>query len=124
MKIQEIRIARLQEFVEDAGGAAAVERLYEVNASYIAQLINKHRPFGEKSARKIEGQCKLVPFYFDSYSTKPGEQKKAEQNQVDYLINQILSQMDERTKLQYLKIGNSLVEPEENGHTTPKKGHQ
>jgi transcriptional regulator with XRE-family HTH domain len=43
------------------------------------------------------------------------------QNAAEYKIQRIVEQMDERTKQQYLKIGNSLVEPgpEENGHTQP-----
>jgi len=111
MKIQELRIARLREFVKDKGGAAAVEKLYDVDASYISQIINKHRPFGEKSARKIEQQCKLLPNYFDSYPDSTQQPLAANQTQLDYMISQVVSQMDERTKLQYLKIGNSLAEP-------------
>lgn len=40
---------------------------------------------------------------------------KVEQNSPEYMINQIMKQMDEKTKRQLLKIGNSLVEPESNG---------
>lgn len=44
-----------------------------------------------------------------------------------YLIHQTAQKMDEKTQRQYLKIGNSLVEPEDNGgngHTEKKRSHQ
>lgn len=55
MTIQDIRIANLKDFIDTKGTAAAIEDAYEgVSASYLSQLINKHRPFGEKAARKFE----------------------------------------------------------------------
>lgn len=36
---------------------------------------------------------------------------------IEYKVQQVMSQMDDRTKQQLLKIGNSLVEPEANGKT-------
>lgn len=78
MNIKEIRVINLKTFVEKQGGAAALSQKYEaINASYISQLINGHRPFGEKSARKIESICNLLPNYFD---TQVLDQNLAEYN--------------------------------------------
>lgn len=70
MDIKEIRVKNLTDFVKTQGGAASVSRKYpEIDASYISQLINHHRPFGEKSARRIEDVCKLPSYYFDNFNT-------------------------------------------------------
>ena len=45
---------------------ASLEKQYGVNASWISQLVNEKRSFGEKSARKMEEQFGLEPFYFDT----------------------------------------------------------
>ncbi len=67
MEIKEIRVMNLIAFVRQEGGAAKVARKFpEIDASYISQLVNKHRPFGEKSARRIEALCNLPNLYFDT----------------------------------------------------------
>lgn len=66
MDIQEVRIRNLKEFVYLRGGAAAMSRMYDgINTSYISQLVNGMRSFGEKAARKLEMQCGLPKNYFD-----------------------------------------------------------
>ena len=66
MDIKEIRVKRLTAVIDKLGGAANDERDYDIIASYLSQLINGHRPFGEKSARNIELKLGLAAFYFDS----------------------------------------------------------
>lgn len=66
MDIKKIRVQHLQELLEALGGAASLSKSYDdINPSYLSQLINGHRPFGEKSARKLEKKLELEPYYFD-----------------------------------------------------------
>ena len=66
MDIKELRVKNLTAFVKAYGGAASLVNAHpELSAAYLWQLINFHRPFGEKSARKIETICKLQPNFFD-----------------------------------------------------------
>lgn len=66
MEIKQIRVNNLKRFVEAQGGAASLSRRHEgIDASYLSQLINGHRPFGEKSARNIEKICNLPVNFFD-----------------------------------------------------------
>lgn len=44
---------------------ASIERDFDVNASYISQIVNGNRQLGESAARKMEVQLKLPTFYFD-----------------------------------------------------------
>ncbi len=37
-----------------------------INATYISQILNGHRKFGEKSARNLESKIGLTPNYFDT----------------------------------------------------------
>lgn len=105
MEIQEIRIKRLKEFLQENGGAAAVSRKFDsIDASYLSQLVCRYRSFGEKAARNLEQKFGLSAFYFDRMI--------ASKNDVDYLINQIISRMDETEKQQLLRIANSLVDPQ------------
>jgi|GEM_PF-1763069 len=104
MKIQETRILKLQEFVKKVGSAAEIQRQYGVDASYLSQILNKHRPFGEKSARKIELACKLAPFYFDEQ-----EQLMAKQDTPEYEVIMIMEQMSDTQKQQMVMIGKTLA---------------
>lgn len=66
MDIKKARVQRLIELIERLGGAANVARNFDdINPSYISQLINEIRPFGEKSARNLEKKLKLDEYYFD-----------------------------------------------------------
>jgi hypothetical protein len=114
MEIKKIRVERLKAFVQDEGGPAAVARKFnDVDASYLSQLINGHRPFGEKSARNLESKFSLPALYFDSL--------ELQQERGLYIVQQIYDQMDEKTRQQWIAIGNTLAEPkpEDNGHTQP-----
>lgn len=44
---------------------ASIEEEFDVNASYISQLLNKRRNFGEAAARKMEEKFNLPTFYFE-----------------------------------------------------------
>lgn len=104
MDIQAIRVKRLKEFLEKEGGAAAISRKFEnVDASYLSQIINGFSPFGEKAARTLEKKLNLNAFYFDRLI--------ATKSDVDLMINEIISRMDENEKQQLLRIANSLLDP-------------
>ncbi|MGB4810979.1 MAG: hypothetical protein WBP13_00645 [Methylophilaceae bacterium] len=103
MNIQDIRIENLTRFINKIGSAAKIGKEYEgISASYLSQLINKHRPFSEKSARKIEQVCSMLPFPLD---TLTANQERAEYGAIvpDRLETQVIlamRQMDEATKHQ------------------------
>ena len=61
-----MRIENLKALVKKEGGAASLARRFDVDASYISQLINGHRGFGEKSARSIEEKLKLKSGWLDN----------------------------------------------------------
>lgn len=70
--VQELRIRRLRALVKHAGGPAAFVRALRpdvdgkpLEPSYISQLLNSHRGFGEKAARKLAGRAGLPSNYFD-----------------------------------------------------------
>lgn len=65
MNIQDIRIVNYRQFVDANGGPASVAKTFDIDASYTSQLLNKHRPFGEKSARNIERKCGLKVLQLD-----------------------------------------------------------
>ncbi len=110
MDINNIRVQKLKEFVKDNGGAAALAKKWpEIDPSYISQLINHPRGFGEKAARKLEMICQLSVNYFDTL--------EAQQDRAKYLIDQVVDQMSESQKQQLLKIAITLTEPEANGNT-------
>lgn len=51
---QEIRRERLAQEIGKEESVAAFARKYQVDATYMRQLLSKHRPFGEKAAKKLE----------------------------------------------------------------------
>ena len=72
MEISDFRRARLQELVTKAGGPAEFVRQHSrpdadkpIDQTYVSQLLNKHRNFGEKAARSMEIRAGLRPYYFD-----------------------------------------------------------
>lgn len=67
MDISKIRRENLRQLVDQhKSNKAAFGRRYGVDPTYISQLLNKHRNFGEKAARNMEGKLKLKPFTLDS----------------------------------------------------------
>src|ERR1700739_698193 len=71
MKRDTPRLAALPNLVRDDGGPAAFVKkrsrrdLAAIDASYISQLLNYHRSFGEKAARTLQRQAGLKPPLFD-----------------------------------------------------------
>jgi len=74
---------------------------------------------------KLAYACNVNPYWLD---TGEGDMLAPaglhlSENSPEYKIQQLMSQMDERTKQQLLKIGSTLVEPEPgaNGDTPKRK---
>jgi phage repressor protein C with HTH and peptisase S24 domain len=59
------RVRTLRRLVEAEGKIVEFARKFDLDASYISQLLNGHRGFGERSARKIEQKMGLPEGYFD-----------------------------------------------------------
>jgi len=69
--IQTVRINNLRATIAGkSDNAADFARKFNLDASYISQVLNGHRGFGEKAARKFEKQAKLRPGELDE--TKSG----------------------------------------------------
>lgn len=68
----EIRVKNLAEILkeleqkEGLNSYAKVGRAYDINASYLSQLLNGTRTFGEKAARNIEEKLGLAKFQLDA----------------------------------------------------------
>ena len=61
------RVERLRAAVELAGGPAAFARLHPgIDPTYVSQLLNEHRSFGEKAARKMEELAGWARGYLDT----------------------------------------------------------
>lgn len=60
MKEQNIRVENLKAMIAKSGGIAVFARAHDgVDPTYISQLINGHRNFGERAARKMEERIGL-----------------------------------------------------------------
>ncbi len=59
------RRLRLIALIEKFESRAQMVRRYDLNDSYLHQLINGIAPFGEKAARNLENQMGLTYKYFD-----------------------------------------------------------
>lgn len=72
LQINQVRVARLKELVEKAGGIADFVRQYRneaadkpIDPAHVSQLLGGHRQFGEKAARAMEERAGLESGYFD-----------------------------------------------------------
>jgi len=65
MDIREIRRENLRRLVEKFGTKAKFGRHYDVDATYLSQILNGHRNLGEKAARKLEKSLNLNEFELD-----------------------------------------------------------
>lgn len=72
MDIVEIRLENLRKLVDQCKNKAEFGRRYGVDPTYISQLLNKHRSFGEKAARNMEGKLGLKPFALDEFGVSEG----------------------------------------------------
>lgn len=66
METQRKRTEKLRSLVTQAGGIAAFARKHNgIDPTYISQLLNGHRSFGERAARNMEAKIGVKPGWFD-----------------------------------------------------------
>lgn len=70
--VTENRLRNLRNLVEQAGSKAQLARNHAgLDATYISQLLNRHRGFGEKAARKMESLLGKEEGWLDIDHSKP-----------------------------------------------------
>jgi len=72
--VRETRRLNLKMLVERKASTADFARFYQVDATYISQLLNGHRNMGEKSARNLEAKCGLPEKWLDQSQSQIQEQ--------------------------------------------------
>ena len=65
MDLRQVRAEALRALIKEQGSNAEFARKHGLDASYLSQLVNGHRAFGEKAARKMEEAIGLPNFFFD-----------------------------------------------------------
>lgn len=93
MKITEIRRKKLEKIVDEYGGIedfvrerSRPDREKSLSASYISQLINGTRNFGEKAARNMEDLAGLPDYYFDTIEDDDVDKHKVKQEPTFYEV--------------------------------------
>lgn len=73
-----VRVSKLRKLVDEAGGPAAFARKYSrkdadkpIDETYVSQILNGHRAFGERAARNMERRAGLPSGYFDEQPMGP-----------------------------------------------------
>lgn len=86
--LNDVRVANLRALVQKAGSQAKLARQHPgLDPTYVSQLLNGHRNFGEKSARKIETLLKLPYLYLDKDSSAENTIEINESNLLFYYRN-------------------------------------
>lgn len=93
MEITEIRRKKLEKIVDEYGGIenfvrerSRPDREKSLSASYISQLINGTRNFGEKAARNMEDLAGLPDYYFDTIEDDDVDKHKIKQEPTFYEV--------------------------------------
>lgn len=96
MEIIEIRRKKLKKIVDEYGGIedfvrerSRPDREKSLNASYISQIINGTRNFGEKAARNMEDLAGLPDYYFDVIDDDDADKNKIKQEPTFYEVTGI-----------------------------------
>src|SRR5574344_1545304 len=91
MTMNDLRTQALRELIGELSLAAFADR-YDLNASYLSQILNGHRPFGERSARNME---KKIGLPAGSLSTPAStEAADAPDGQVKFLMPARAGELD------------------------------
>jgi hypothetical protein len=65
------RIAKLRLLVKQHSSVAAFARAYDIDVTYVRQLLGGHRNLGEKAARKLGEKIAHDPALFEDYTLNP-----------------------------------------------------
>lgn len=75
MDIQTVRINNLKaKIAATADSTADFARKFNLDASYISQVLNRHRGFGEKAARTFEEKAGMIRGELDTTKDESGSQ--------------------------------------------------
>lgn len=81
MSTPETRLEKLKQLIDKHKSVAEFARQHDLDVTYLRQLLNGHRTFGEKSARKMGEKIAGNPMLFD---TTPQEGANIAENSVPY----------------------------------------
>lgn len=115
MLMEENRLKRLQEWIDEIDGKVATfvrhYQLPQTRASYLSQLLGGSRSFGERAARKLEAECGRTSGWLDvlpatdmpveiiRYDRKRCSQLPPEDKQlIETFISVLLDRNDRRVK--------------------------
>lgn len=123
------RLELLRALVKANGGNAEFARQCSsesadkpIDASYISQLLNGHRSFGEKAAKNMALRIGLDPDYFDAIQGKEIQQAKVERipkpkpHQAIKEVAALMEKMDEKGKWLVLGRVQEIAENLAKGH--------
>lgn len=86
---QEYRLAELRKEVGQFASVAAFARHFQLDVTYVRQLLNGHRSFGEKAAQKMGRAIASDPNHFFFRLTDPAPQQgqglKVEEPTIEYM---------------------------------------
>lgn len=116
--MNELRIKKLQMIIDQCGGAANFCRTRissdsdkPVDPGHISQILNGHRSFGERAARRMEKRTGLPEGYFDNEEMNPESEVFIED---DELIKQIIKKLQSlpkgHLKINTMKMIEMLIE--------------
>lgn len=104
METKEIRVQKLRELVEQAGGIAAFARRNNgVDPTYVSQLLNGHRSFGEKAARNMEQKVGLHYGYFDRLDVATSVQEDPAEYEIARKV-QVIDDSDQNAHIRRVKF--------------------
>lgn len=97
------RVAKLRAIVGQSDSIAAFARTYGLDATYISQLLNGHRQFGERAARNMEEKMGLPPMFFDidpvqerGNAPTPEEWRAFSTEELSEIAREVLSELSRR----------------------------
>ena len=100
--IPEKRTEKLKALIDQAGGLAKFARMYDgVDATYLSQLLNGYRNFGEKSARNMEARIGLPQGWFDHNAEQLHELPAITDPYIKEIVT-LLENMDAQGKIEAL----------------------
>lgn len=116
MKNDTPRVAKLRKLVDEAGGPAAFARNYShkdadkpIDDTYVSQILNGYRAFGEKAAANMEKRGGLPVGYFnakDEVNPRLAHLIKILDGQPDYVVDEAIKNVDSLVELLKKAKGN------------------
>lgn len=111
MKPDTNRVAILRKLVVESGGPSAFSRKYSqksadkpIDETYVSQILNGHRSFGETASRNMERRAGLPDGYFSQYEKEDinpriAHLNKLLQGQPDYVVDEVIKDVNSLVEL-------------------------